>query len=300
MRAAMATIRLSAASFKAGPVSSFDDFAHHAAVLVDEAAVDKPDFLLFPELLTAEIINSFGHGELPMHFARLTRHTGAYVDLFRQLARDKGFYIAAGSHLKEEDSRYYNTAHLFTPDGEVWEQKKCHLFPAEAAWTTPGDELAVFETEKGKVSILTCYDLEFPEMARLATLQGADLVLSPSATRDEHGYWRVRHCAQARCIENQVFVAHCSLLGTVAGLPFYGMSSVLTPCDGAFPSNGVAAEGRPDEESIVTSEVDTELLHEIRQRGAATTLKDRRWDMLSALYELECGRAAIGRAYASK
>jgi predicted amidohydrolase len=161
------------------------------------------------------------------------------------------------------------------------------LFPDEVSTTTPGDHLAVFETDKVKLSLLTCYDLEFPEAARLVTVRGAELLLSPSATASVHGYWRVRHCAQARCVENQVFVAHCSLLGTVDATCFHGAASILTPCDGNFPEKGIAAESPFNKEAIATAEIDTEMLYEIRQSGAATTLKDRRWDVLDVLHQFE-------------
>ena len=283
----MSQIRLSAACFKVGIVNSFDDFAAHVSRLTDQAALDRPDFLIFPELLTLELISSFEHAESPEKYFRLAQYTNDYLDLFTQLAKDKGFYIVGGSHLREFNGKLYNTSHLFTPDGKVMEQRKCHLFPDEVPTTTPGDQLAVFETDKVKLSLLTCYDLEFPEAARLVTVQGAELLLSPSATASVHGYWRVRHCAQARCVENQVFVAHCSLLGTADEAPFYGAASILTPCDGDFPEKGIAAESPFNEEAIATAEIDTDMLYEIRKSGAATTFNDRRWDVLDALYQLE-------------
>jgi len=283
----MANIRVSAVPFKAGPVSSFDDFADHVTRLVEQAAVEEPDFLVFPELFTAELLNFFEETDIVEKFARLTRYTEDYLSLFRGLARDKAFYIVAGSHLKETQGKFFNTAHLFTPEGKVWEQQKCHLVPLETAWTTPGDELKIFETEKVKFSILTCYDLEFPETSRLMTLRGADLLISPSATLDEQGYWRVRHCGHARCIEDQVYVVHCSLLGNVADLPFWGMASVLTPCDTGFPLKGIAAESPLNEEVVITTDLDTEMLYENRRKGTVTTLKDRRWDVLDALHAFE-------------
>jgi hypothetical protein len=118
-------------------------------------------------------------------------------------------------------------------------------------------------------------------------LKGADILFSPSATLDEHGYWRVRHCAQARCIEDQVYVTHCSLLGDIGGLTFWGMASILTPCDKGFPQKGIAAESASNEEKVISAEVETDMLYEIRKAGAATTLKDRRWDMIDYLYKFE-------------
>ena len=138
----MTKIRVSAAAFKAGPVQSFDDFAQHAASLVERAAAANPDFLVFPELFTAELMNFFDEPDLPGNFARLTKFTDDYLHLFQPLARDKGFYIVAGSHLKEAGGAFYNTSHVFTPDGQIWEQRKCHLFPIETGWTRPGDKLA--------------------------------------------------------------------------------------------------------------------------------------------------------------
>jgi predicted amidohydrolase len=283
----MSQFRLSAACFKAGKVNGFDDFAEHVSRLVEQASHDRPEFLIFPELLTLELISSFEKAESPEKYFRLASYTKAYLDLFTQLAKENSFYIVGGSHLRESNGKLYNTSHLFTPDGQVMEQRKCHLFPDEIPTTTPGDQLAVFETDKVKLSLLTCYDLEFPEAARLVTVQGAELLLSPSATASVHGYWRVRHCAQARCVENQVFVAHCSLLGIADETPFFGAASILTPCDGNFPEKGIAAESPFNEETIATAEIDTEMLYEIRKSGAATTLKDRRWDVLDDLYQFE-------------
>jgi predicted amidohydrolase len=283
----MAKIRISAAGFKAGPIRSFSDFAEHCTRLVAQAKSDAPDFLVFPELFTTELMTFFEESDLPAKFAKLAAYTDDYRSLFKELAKKNGFYIIAGSHLKEVDGKKFNTSHIFTPDGDVWEQRKCHLFPVETAWTTPGDKLKIFETDKVKFSVLTCYDLEFPEAARLVTLQGAEILFSPSATLDEHGYWRVRHCAQARCIEDQVYVLHCSLLGDIGGLSFWGMASILTPCDKGYPQKGIAAESVANEETVIRAELETDMLYEIRMAGAATTLKDRRWDMIDGLYRFE-------------
>ena len=285
----MAKVRISAVSFKCGPIKSFDDFAEHVSRLAGQAAADGPDLVIFPELFTGELMNFFQEPDLGAKFQRLATYTGDYLSLFTSLAKEKSLYIVGGSHYKEVGGKYYNTSHLFTPEGQVLEQRKVHLFPAEKPFTTPGDGFVVFETEKAKVSILTCYDLEFPEPARLAALQGAEILLSPSATLDEAGYWRVRHCAQARCIEDQVFVAHCSLLGGwgMPGLEFWGRASILAPCDTGLPPKGIVAESEANQESVISGEVETETLYAIREAGSATTLKDRRWDLLDRLYRLE-------------
>jgi predicted amidohydrolase len=65
------------------------------------------------------------------------------------------------------------------------------------------------------------------------------------------------------------------------------MASILTPCDKGFPQKGIAAESASNEETVISAEVETDMLYEIRKAGAATTLKDRRWDMIDYLYKFE-------------
>ncbi len=295
----MSSVRISAVSFRAGPVTSFAGFVEHVTRLVDNAGRERPDFVVFPELFTLELMSMFPEAPLPELFARLSDYTDDYLQLFRCLAQDRGFHIVAGSHFTRAGDAHYNTSHLFTPAGEVIAQRKCNLFPPEKAFgASPGDSLAVVQTEKARVAILICYDLEFPEVARLATLRGAEILFSPSATLGEAGFWRVRHCGQARCVEDQVYVVHSSLLGGpgVHGLEFWGNASILTPCDGAFSAKGIAAEGPFNTEAVVTAEVETELLYEIRERGSAPVLADRRRDLFEELVEAERGNVGWQRA----
>lgn len=253
-------------------------------MLVRQASTERPDLLVLPELLTASLLGACGQTDFVEKIRRLPAFTERYVNLFRSLAREHGISIAAGSHLTEAEGKLFNTGHLFTPEGEVHEQRKCHLVPIETAWATPGHGIRIFETKKAKVAIAICYDLEFPETCRLMTLKGADVLLCPSATLDEQGYWRVRHCGHARSVENQVYVVHSSLVGSLAGIPLWGMSSILTPCDVGFPPRGTAAESSPNEEAIVTAELDLDRLYAIREQGSVRTLEDRRRDILGELW----------------
>jgi predicted amidohydrolase len=116
----MAKIRISAAGFKAGPIKTFGDFADHCIQLVNQAKSDTPDFLVFPELFTTELMNFFEESDLLAKFAKLATYTDDYRTLFKELAKKNGFYIIAGSHLKEVDGKKFNTSHIFTPGGEVW------------------------------------------------------------------------------------------------------------------------------------------------------------------------------------
>jgi predicted amidohydrolase len=150
-----------------------------------------------------------------------------------------------------------------------------------------GKEIRSFDTDCGKIGILICYDIEFPEMSRLLADEGVDLLFVPFLTDTQNGYSRVRNCARARAIENECYVA---IAGSVGNLPKvhnmdiqYAQSMVFTPCDFPFPANGIKAEATTNTEMILIADVDIDLLRELHQFGSVRNLKDRRRD----LYDLK-------------
>lgn len=147
----------------------------------------------------------------------------------------------------------------------------------------------IFDTPKAKVAITTCYDIEFPVVARLARRSGASILLVPSATLDIAGYWRVRYCAHARCIENTVYAAVSSFIGEgMPGNTFTGGACILGPCDKGFPSDGVIADFNMfGQEEVVFAEVETDLLDDCLINGSVRPFHDRRKDLLEDLYDLE-------------
>src|SRR5690606_41547977 len=92
--------------------------------------------------------------------------------------------------------------------GRVDEQRKVHITPHERRdWVIEGgDKFQVFDTDAGRVAIMICYDIEFPELGRIAASQDVDIICVPFWTDTKNGYLRVRHCAQARAIENECYV----------------------------------------------------------------------------------------------
>jgi predicted amidohydrolase len=150
-----------------------------------------------------------------------------------------------------------------------------------------GNTLKTFDTDCGKIGVLICYDSEFPELSRLLSDEGMDILFVPFLTDTQNGYSRVRLCAQARAVENECYVA---IAGSVGNLPKvhnmdiqYAQSAVFTPCDFSFPNNGIKAEATPNTEMILVADVDIDLLRELHTFGAVRNLKDRRKDF----YRLE-------------
>ena len=144
-------------------------------------------------------------------------------------------------------------------------------------------ELKCFETDFGKMGVSICYDVEFPELSRLLADEGMNILFVPFLTDTQNAYTRVKHCAQARAIENECYVA---IAGCVGNLPKvnnmdiqYAQSAVFTPSDFAFPSNGIKAEATPNTEMTLIVDVDLDLLKELHEHGSVRILKDRRTDL---------------------
>ena len=148
---------------------------------------------------------------------------------------------------------------------------------------TKGEDLRVFDTEKGRIAILTCYDIEFPEIVRMAVAKGADVIFCPSCTDDRHGFHRVRYTSHARAIENQIYVVGAGTVGSLPTVDFmranFGQAAIMTPNDIPFPPQGVLAEGELNNDMIITADIDLHLLDEVRKKGSVTTWRDRRTDL---------------------
>ncbi|MCM3764838.1 carbon-nitrogen hydrolase family protein [Neobacillus niacini] len=278
-------LRVSAVQYHLHTIKTFEEFAAQCEHYIKTAEEFGAEFVLFPEFFTTQLL-SIGNGQgQSLTIDDLPCFTEQYKKLFTTFAKETNMHIIAGTHVIEKDGKLYNTAHLFYPDGRIGEQAKLHITPTEVKeWNmAPGDSFQIFETEKGKIALLTCYDIEFPEIVRMAKAKGADVIFCPSCTDDRHGFHRVRYTSHARAIENQVYVV---LTGTVGALPTvdfmranFGQAVVITPNDIPFPPLGIQVQGEINDDMVITADLDLELLYEVRERGAVTTWRDRRTDL---------------------
>ncbi|MBI4428632.1 MAG: GNAT family N-acetyltransferase [Ignavibacteriales bacterium] len=285
-----APVRICAVQYQMRKVNNFDDFASQCEYFVDSASDYKSDFILFPEMVTTQLL-SFIKAERPaMAVRKLAEFTTQYLELFRSLAVKYNCNIVAGSHFTQEDNDLYNVAYLFRRDGTLGKQYKLHITPNEQRWwgVKPGNSLEVFDTDRGKIAVIICYDIEFPELCRIAVERGAQIIFVPFCTDERYAYLRVRYCAQARCIENHVYVA---IAGSVGNLPYvenldihYAQSGIFTPSDIPFARDAIAAECSPNIETIIFEDLDLELLKEHRRSGTVLNWKDRRTDLYEVRY----------------
>jgi len=286
-------VRVCAVQYQMRAISGFAEFARQCEYFVEVASEYKCDFILFPEMMTTQLL-SFMDREKDSALAmrKIAEFTPQYVELFQKLAVKCNVNIVGGSHFTLEDDRLYNIAYLFRRDGTIGKQYKIHITPTEKHWwgIKGGSNLEVFETDRGKIAIQICYDIEFPELSRVAVEKGAQIIFVPFCTDERYAYLRVRYCSQARCIENHVYVA---MAGSVGNLPqvessgvHYAQSAIFTPSDIPFPRDAVAGECTPNIETVIFEDLDLELLKQNKQSGTVLNWKDRRQDLYQIKHSL--------------
>ncbi|NLI71380.1 MAG: GNAT family N-acetyltransferase, partial [Bacteroidales bacterium] len=263
------TIRLGLIQWQMRPYKNLNDMMQQAEFFVDAVSGYHADFTLFPEFFNAPLMAKYNHLSEANAIRELAKYTDEIVNHMSELAISYNINILTGSMPEVRNNRLYNVGYLCHRDGSRDKYEKIHVTPDEArVWGMQGGNvLKTFDTDSGKIGVLICYDVEFPELSRLLADHEMEILFVPFLTDTQNGYSRVRNCAQARAIENECYVA---IAGCVGNLPKvhnmdiqYAQSMVFTPCDFAFPTNGIKAEATPNTEMILIADVDLDLLSEL-------------------------------------
>jgi predicted amidohydrolase/GNAT superfamily N-acetyltransferase len=282
---AKAVVRVGAVQWQMRQARALEELLSQIEYFVDVIGDYKADFALFPEYFNFPLMGQFNQDNPAEAIRELADYTDRLRDEMVRLAVRHNVNIIAGSMPEYHEHRLHNVSYLCRRDGTWDAQYKLHITPDESAYWgfKGGNALRVFETDVGKVGILVCYDVEFPELARLLAMQGVQLLFVPYWTDTKNAYERVRRCAQARAIENECYVA---ITGSVGNLPSvenmdiqYSQSAVFTPSDYAFPHDCIAAEATPNTEMTLIADLDLDKLKELRRQGSVRNLRDRRLDL---------------------
>lgn len=200
------------------------------------------------------------------------------------MAADNKVYLVGGSipEYNPSTKKYHNTALTFGPDGSLLAtHRKVHLFDIdipgkitfrESDVLTAGNQITLVDLpEYGTIAIAICYDVRFPELATIATRKGAFALIYPGAFNLTTGPLHWKLLAQARAVDNQIYVAMCSPARDMsASYHAYGHSLVIDPM---AQTVGEAEE----KEEIVTVDLDSDKLEETRRNIPLNT--QRRWDV---------------------
>lgn len=278
-------LRVASLQYFIRPVQTFEQFRDQVDALVETAGDYDCDLLVFPEYFTVQLL-TLGNVKRPIRdqVRDLAKQAPAFVVMMSELAKRKNIYIVAGSIpvLDESSGKLLNKAYFFGRGGEYGVQEKLHMtrFETEDWGVAAGSRLRIFETEFGRMAITICYDVEFPEIARAAARAGAHILVVPSCTDDRQGLLRVRYCAHARAIENQMYVITSHTVGSIPMVPAvslnYGQAAILTPSDFAFSRDGILAEGNPNQEMMVIGELNLQTIVDTKSNGTVLPLHDSR------------------------
>jgi predicted amidohydrolase len=132
-----------------------------------------------------------------------------------------------------ERGTVYNTAMVAGPDGDVLgAYRKTHLFCGEeragGGWVTPGDAAVVVNTALARIGLIICFDGDYPELARIEAVRGAEVICRPSALLRSADIWELTN--RARAYDNHVFVVAANATGVdPAGVIYFGNSMIVTP-----------------------------------------------------------------------
>ncbi|MEB3103661.1 carbon-nitrogen hydrolase family protein [Ferviditalea candida] len=222
--------------------------------------------LLFPELAAN------GYGLNPVVLQTAETMEGRIFSEMSRAAEETQMYIAYGYVEKDGQARIYNSLMLINPRGEAAANyRKIHMTPYERSFFKPGDEFVIADTELGRIGLMICWDLAFPEAARKLAAGGAELLLAPSAW--EMPYDRpYRMFSMARAIDNTVYLAASNHTGCSGAFEFFGQSAIYAP-DGTALS---AAKG--NSEQILAAEIDYAWKRHL-QESFFTMMNERRTDL---------------------
>jgi len=215
---------------------------------VTRAKRQGADLVIFPELSLT------GYTVRDQIYELAETIPGHSTTVLEKIAKETGIYIVFGMPELSEKTQatVYNAAVLVGPDGFVGKYRKMYL-PThsvfeEKRYFRPGYQTAVFDTELGKIGLIICYDIFFPEVSRLARLKGAQLIVCISASPATRRTF-FETLTAARAIENTAFLAYVNLVGIEDGLQFWGGSRLVGP-------NGkTLVQAKYDEEDLVIGEI---------------------------------------------
>jgi N-carbamoylputrescine amidase len=218
---------------------------------------------------------------------------GPTVQRMAGIAREVGIFILVPIYEEAGVGRFFNTAVFIDNQGQTIGYVRKHHIPrvhiAHPTWGEidekyyfePGTEgYPVFDTPLGRIGVLICHDRHFPEAARLLALDGAELVLVPSASRgipevaDPADAWLVE--LRAHAIANMYYIAGVNRVGVEQGEPFLGHSVIIGP-------DGAVMKMAGTEEAIVSAAVNTATVR--ATRIARGFLRDRRPDIYGGLVD---------------
>lgn len=232
------------------------------------------ELVIFPELsLTGYVVRD----EI---YELAERIPGPSTRTMEEVAKKNQIHLVFGMPeiSAKTEATLHNSAVLIGPEGFIGKYHKMYLpthsIFEEKRYFRPGYETAVFDTELGKLGLIICYDIYFPEVTRLTRLEGAELIVCISASPGvRRSFFEV--LTVARAIENTAFLAFVNLAGIQDGLQFWGGSRLIGP------SGRILVQAKYDEDDFVMGEVNYPDMRSVE--AFVPTLRDLRPELFEQL-----------------
>lgn len=235
----------------------------------------NPDLIIFPESITT----TFSPGIPYNDFLKVVEEVpGRSTDFVSKLCKQYNVDIVLPMYERKDD-KIYNDAIYINKNGEILGiYRKIHLFPTErlenGGWSTAGKDIVTIDADFAKVGLMICYDGDFPELARILTLRGAEIILRPSALLRSFDIWDLTN--KARAYDNHVYLVSVNTVGPDGDANYYFGHSMIVD-----PTAHKVALARGSEE-IVFAEIDPEkeetVSYGVSAKRKFDHLKDRNVD----------------------
>lgn len=252
-----------------------DQNLDRAARMVGEAAAQGAQMIVLPEIFNSPYIAR----RFPEY---AETYPGKSTRLLADLAGEHRLVLVGGSiPERTSDGALYNTSFTFGPDGVlIGRHRKLHLFDVdvpgkitfkESATLTPGNDFQIIKQNALCFAVFICYDVRFPELARLAALQGAQILVVPAAFNRTTGPLHWELLMRSRAVDNQVFVAAASpAYNPRASYGAWGHSMVVDPWGKVLAQAG-------NEEELLLIDLDLSVIEEVRSQ--IPVMQQRRTDL---------------------
>jgi predicted amidohydrolase len=241
-----------------------------ASAMIDKACTEhRPDLVVIPEFFNIPYVFQYRDYK---HIDRAERDDGPSLSMVRERAMRHKIHVMATIFEEERAGIYFDTAMLVAPDGSIaGKYRKVH--PAarrslEKIYFRYGTTFPVFRIGDWRIGAIICYDTFFPESARSATLNGAELIVVPFATPDVNCW---RPMMQTRAFENGVYFAPCNKVGREGDWDFMGSSMIVDP------TGEIIVELDGNTEGIIAAELSRKKVFEARRYNPM--MRDRRPDL---------------------
>ncbi|MFW6176206.1 MAG: carbon-nitrogen hydrolase family protein [Thermoplasmatota archaeon] len=236
---------------------SLGDKQHNLDIIKNTAESTKSDLLVFPEMFLT------GYSLRDQLWDEAEEIPGPSSSTISKLAVENNMNIICGMpEKKKNNGRLYNSALLASSDGEIHVYRKSYLANFgpfdEMRYFKPDNNIEVFDTPIGKIGIVICYDLFFPELTKSMALQGSEIIVcisaSPSTSRKFF-----EKVLPARAIETTNFMIYSNLVGREDDMVFWGGDQVISP------KGFNIAKGKYYEEYLLNVKIDENTLQEARR-----------------------------------